>query len=1044
MNSVIEWMTRHGVAPNLLMGFMFLTGILSFYSIPVEVFPEITLETLSVRVEYLGASPDEIEESILLRIEEQIEGIDGISTIRSTAIENLGIVTIELALGQNVSVKLDEIKAEIDRITTFPEGAEEPEVKILSTRKRVIEIAIAGNISERDLKELAYEVKNDLSTKENISLVEVGSVRDYEISVEINNNSLKENNITLSKLASIIKQESLDLPAGEIGSEDEDIVLRTLGRNYNKTDFDDIVILTGRNGAQVKLKDIATVRDSFRDQDLISLFNGKPAAFVKVYRIGNEQVLSIVDTVQNYLDSELRPKLPQGTQAIVWRDDAEELESRLSLLFFNGSIGLIMVIMTLTLFLDIRLAFWTSLGIFVVFIAAITVMYITGYSINQISLFGFILAIGIVVDDAIVIGENIYTSNIKGLSPMEASIQGTQRVAVPVFFAISTTIVAFSPLIFVPGESGKFLGQMPTVVIIILILSLIEVTLILPHHLSQHRFNHKGKKNPFIKFIEEKQQWVSKQLNNFINGKLNQTLIYVTKKPWVIISSSFAMILVAYSIVAFGYLKIQFFPVVEGKYITATIEMEPGTPLEQTALIAEKILSYGLLVEDEFKNKFMSDKDFIKANYVLVGSQDFASPPFGGFTILPDGNKASVVLELIKPQYRSFSATDFQNRWRDIAEIPPGINRLYFSSQLFNLGEPVQLELSANSDDDLIKAITFVEDELNEIVGVFDVRNDLDAGKREIQLSLKPQARVYGITLENLAFQLRAAFFGSEAMRVQRGREEVRVYTRLPENERDSIYDLLNYRIRIPDKGFVPLGAVAELKEGLSPSTINRKNNRRIVSITADVDSINVTGDEISILLNDDIMPRLIKEIPTAKFEFGGEQGEQNKAVPALGRNFLASLFVMYALLAIAFRSYMQPLIIMSAIPFATIGAIIGHLIMGINLTLPGMFGIVGLSGIIVNGSLVMIDFINEQIRNGKDKSQAIIDGAKSRFRPIFLTAITTFLGVFPLIIEKSIQGQFLVPVACSIGFGVLFGTALQILLVPALMSIQNTRIENN
>jgi multidrug efflux pump subunit AcrB len=1043
MNSAIEWMARHGVAPNLLMGFMFLTGILSFYSIPVEVFPEITLETLTVRIEYLGASPNEIEESILLRIEEQIEGIDGISSIKSTAIENLGIVTIELTLGQNVSAKLDEIKAEIDRITTFPEGSEKPEVKILSNRKRVIEIAIAGNISERDLKELAYKIKEDLASKNNISLVEVGSVRDYEISIEIDNNSLKENNITLTKLADIVKKESLDLPAGEIGSKNEDIVLRTLGRNYNKTDFDEIVILTGKNAAQVKLKDIANVDDGFRDEDLISLFNGKPAAFVKVYRIGNEQVLSIVDTVQSYLENELRPNLPEGTEAIVWRDDAEELESRLSLLITNGSIGLILVIITLTLFLDIRLAFWTSLGILVAFIAAVTVMNVTGYTINQISLFGFILAIGIVVDDAIVIGENIYSSNMKGLSPIEASIQGAQRVAVPVFFAVSTTIVAFSPLIFVPGESGKFLGQMPIVVIILLLLSILEATLILPYHLSQHNFNLKSKKNFIIIFIENKQRWVSNQLDEFINGKLNKALIYVTQKPWTIVSSAFSIIIVAYSIVAFGYLKIQFFPVVEGKYITATLEMKTGTPLEQTALVANKMLNYGLKVDEELKKQLKSDRNFIKASYVIVGSQDFASPPFGGLTILPDGNKASVVLELVKPQDRSFSATDFQNKWRNIAEIPQGISRLYFSSQLFNLGEPIQLELSANSDEELIKAITFVEDKLEEIVGVFDVRNDLDEGKREIQLSLKPQARVYGITLENLALQLRAAFFGSEAMRVQRGREEIRVYTRLPEGERDSIYDLLNYRIRIPNKGFVPLGAVAELNEGISPSTINRKNNRRIVSITADVDSINVTGDEISILLDNDIMPRLLKEVPTAKYEFGGEQGEQNKALPALGRNFIASLFVIYALLAIAFRSYMQPLIIMAAIPFATIGAIIGHLIIGINLTLPGIFGIVGLSGVIVNGSLVMIDFINEEIKNGKNHIQSIIDGAKSRFRPIFLTAITTFLGVFPLIIEKSIQGQFLVPVACSIGFGVLFGTALQVLLVPALMTIQSKTVKN-
>lgn len=1038
MKGIIEWMTRHGVAANLLMIFMLATGVLNAFIIPVEVFPELKLETVTVEVEYLGASPAEIEESILQRIEERVEGIDGLQDITATAIENRGTVSIELALGEDSASKLDEIKAEIDRITTFPAGAEKPEVREVSNRQRVIEIALVGDIGEHALKELANKVKDDLTLSDAISLVEVGSVRDYEVSIEVDNATLRAYNLSLPQLSRIVRQESLDLPGGEIESASEDIVLRTLGRNYDRKDFNEIVVLTGRNGAQVKLGDIATVNDGFRDQDLISTFDGKPAAFVKVFRTGDEQVLSVVDAVNDYLINELEPILPPDTSAIVWRNDADELESRLNLLLKNGALGLILVIVTLTLFLDVRLAFWTSLGIMVAFVAAIGVINGLDNSINQIALFGFILAIGIVVDDAIVIGENIYTANMKGGSPLEAAIRGAQRVSVPVLFAVATTIAAFSPLLMVPGTSGKFLGQMPTVVIILLLLSLAEAMLILPYHLSHQNFGAPSRPGSLLSRIQAVQAKFSGALKRFVDGPLTRALVFVTAHPWVVVCSALAMIILSFGFVVGGYVKVQFFPVVEGRYVTATLEMKPGTPLEQTEAMADQILRVGREIEAEFQSHLPEDSPkLVTAVYELVGSQDFAAPPFGGVSILPDANKASVVLELLEPEFRPFAATEFQDRWRDAVGTPIGVQRLFFSSQLFNLGEPVQAEISAASPEALGQAITAVEQELLKIAGVFDVRNDFDEGKREIELRLKPQARVYGLTLEDLAQQVRGAFFGAESLRVQRGREEVRVYVRLPKEERDSIADLVNYRIQVPGSDFVPLGAVADLSEGLSPSTIKRRNGRRIVSITANVDNVTITGQEVTALLETEILPRLAQEIAGLQFDFGGEQREQRRTLPILGRNFVLALFAIYALLAIAFRSYVQPIIIMAAIPFGAIGAIIGHLILGINLTLPGIFGIVGLAGVIVNGALVMIDFINEERANGKPARLAIIDGTKSRFRPIMLTALTTFLGVFPLIVERSIQAQFLVPVACSIGFGVLFGTAVQLLIVPALATIQ-------
>jgi multidrug efflux pump subunit AcrB len=1037
MRTMIEWMTRHGVAANLLMVFMLAIGIINAFTIPVEVFPELKLDTITVEVEYLGASPAEIEESILQRIEERVEGIDGLQDITATAIENRGTVSIELALGEDSARKLDEIKSEIDRITTFPAGAEKPEVREASNRQRVIEIAIVGDIGERALKELANKVKDDLALSDEISLVEVSSVRNYEVSIEVDNATLRAYGLSLPQIAATVRQESLDLPGGEIETLDEDVVLRTLGRNYDHKDFNEIIVVTGRNGAQVKLGDLATVDDGFRDQDLISIFDGKPAVFVKVFRTGDEQVLSVVKAVDTYLEEELAPLLPPGVTTIVWRNDAKELKSRLNLLLKNGAFGLILVVVTLALFLDIRLALWTSLGILVSFVAAIAVINGIDNTINQIALFGFILALGIVVDDAIVIGENIYTANMKGGDPLEVAIQGAQRVAVPVLFAVATTIAAFSPLMLVPGTSGKFLGQMPTVVIILLLLSLLEAMLVLPYHLSHQNFNAAPKPGSLLSRIQRVQAIFSGRLQQFVDGPLDRALRFTTRHPWVIVASGVAMITVSVGFVAGGYVKVQFFPVVEGRYVTASLELKPGTPLAQTEAMAEHILKIGREVEQEFQSRMPEDSPpLVTAIYALVGSQDFAAPPFGGVSILPDANKASVVLELLDPELRPFPAQDFQNRWRESVGTPPGIRRLFFSSQLFNLGEPVQVEISADSDTTLARAVASIEEQLNLIAGVFDVRNDMDEGKREIEVRLKPQARVYGLTLDSLAQQVRAAFFGAESLRVQRGREEVRVYVRLPRDQRDSIADLLDYRVQVPG-GFIPLGAVADLSEGLSPSMIKRRNGRRIVAITSNVDNVSITGQEVTAELENVILPRLAQQLPGLKYDFGGEQREQRRTLPVLGRNFIVALFAIYALLAIAFRSYVQPIIIMAAIPFGAIGAILGHLILGINLTLPGIFGIVGLAGVIVNGALVMIDFINEEQANGKSPRAAIVDGAKSRFRPIMLTALTTFLGVFPLIIERSTQAQFLVPVACSIGFGVLFGTAVQMLLVPALATIQ-------
>ncbi len=1031
MNGLIAWMARHPVAANLLMVFLVIAGLTSALTLKQEVFPEIEIEIIEVRVVYQGAAPDEIEEAIIQRIEEQIEGIEGIQRVNSYAAEGVGVVRAELTREARVPRKLDEIKSAVDRITTFPEEAERPEVKELTTRQRVIELAVYGDAGEAVLREFAYRIKDELAATPGISLVQVARVRNYEVSIEVPNDALRAYGLTLQDLAATVKRSSLDLPGGDIKAQGESILLRTKGRNYDRRDFEKIVVVSARTGARVRLADIARVDDGFRDEDLIMRYQGKPAAFVQVFRVGDEKVLDIVRKVEEYIDTTLTPSLPPGISATIWRNDAVEFKSRMRLLMKNGSVGLLLVLCALALFLDLRLAFWVSAGILIAFVGTFGVMALMGLSINMMSLFGFILAIGIVVDDAIVTGENIYAENERGRPSLEAAVAGAQRVALPVLLAVSTTVAAFVPLLFVPGTIGKFLFQIPAVVIMVLAISVIEAMLILPRHLIHLRVvGYQPRTRPGA-WIAGLRQRIDGALRRFIAGPLERGLRFATTHYGVVIAVGLAIFLLTLGVIRGGYIKFSFFPQVEGRHVTATLELAQGATAETTLAAALEIERAGHAAAKELKDP--SGRDLVKAVYISVGVQDRTGPGAAGVLNILQGNKASVVFELLDPEIRTISSREFELGWRRQAGSLPQVRKLTFASNVINLGSPVQVELSARTPEGLAQAVLAMQNELRRIEGVFDVRDDQNPGKRELQFRLKPYARTLGVTLESLSQQVRAAFFGAEALRVQRGRDEVRVYVRLPREERDSLADLSRYRIRTPAGDFVPLHELAEVTSGTSPATITRVGGRRVTTVLAEVDPAVITGQSVNTRLVSDVLPELQKEIPGLAYRMGGEQREQGLTLPALARNFVLAMFAMYAVLALAFRSYVQPVIVLAAVPFGLVGAVVGHLLLGLSLGLTSLFGIIGLAGIIVNGSLVLIDFTNEERRKGKGPQDAIVDAAKGRFRPILLTAITTFLGIFPLIIERSIQAQFLIPLAVSIGVGVLMGTVLLMLLTPAL-----------
>ena len=1037
MNKAIDWFARNGVAANLLMLLLLLGGGAAAFTTVQEVFPEFSLDTVQIEVTYPGGSPEEVEQSIVRRIEDRIEGVEGIDRILGTATENAGVVTAELKRGADLSRARTDIKSEVDRITAFPEEAEEPIVTEVTNRQQALQVALYGDATERSLKELAQRTKDDLTQDPQISFIQIGGVRDYEISVEVSRTDLRKYGMTLGEVSGLVRQSSLDLPGGSIETEDEEITVRTEGQNYTQTDFEDIVLLSREDGTNVQLGDIAQVEDGFAENsELITRFNGKPAAILNVFRTGDEQVLAVEETVKNYLDAELRPSMPAGLNAAIWQNNAEDLRNRLNLLIENGILGLVLVILTLTLFLAPRLAFWTSVGIFLSFTGTFIVMQYLGVSINLLSLFGFILSIGIVVDDAIVVGENVYAEQEKKGDALDASIRGTQRVGIPVIFAVLTTVAAFTPLLFVGGTIGKFLGDIPTIVIIVLLLSLVEVLLILPYHLSE-RPDREGTPNLFIRTLNRVRKWVAAQLWTFVRGPLTTALKFATRHYGVTISGGVAILLVSFSFVGNGYINFEFFPSVQGKLVTAQLEMPAGTTPERTERITAQLQKTGYEAINDLEAE--AGQDLVQNVYVTVGQQPRANsgPNQAGFTAT-SANIAEVSFEMIDPEKRAVTSTQFEDRWREETGALPSARSLSFTASVVSVGEPVSVEVSAPTADKLERSVDAVRDSLDRFAGVFDIKSDQDQGKREVELGLKPAARSLGLTLNDLAGQVRAAFFGAESYRLQRGQNEVRVYTRLPDDERNAIADLNEYRIRTPAGADVPLEEVATVALDYAPSQINRQDGRRVITLTADVDPAVTTGNEVTGALNDRVLPNIQRAIPGMTYQFGGQQRQQRKAQSSLIIGFLLALFAIYALLAIPFRSYLQPFVIMSTIPFAWIGAIIGHLLLDISLGLLSIFGIVGLSGVIVNDALVMLDFANEERAKGRNWPDALVRAGQMRFRPILLTSLTTFLGLFPIIIEQSVQAQFLIPMAVSLGVGILFGTGVLMMIVPSLAMLQD------
>ena len=1033
MKNIIRWFITNTVAANLLMIFIIIAGFFTLSRLRMEVFPDIAIPIINVSVIYPGSSPEDVEESICVKIEEQVQGINGIKKITSTSNEGYGSISVEVENGYNLDDVKDEVKSKVDGITSFPEGAEKPTIRSFEGQPEVITIAVHGEVDEESLLSIAESIREDVSDLPNITQTRLGK-KPREISIEVSEQTLQKYGLSFDYISNRIKASSMDVPGGAIETYDGEILIRSKGQAYTGEDFGSIPVLSMSDGSTLLLRDISKIKDGFQDVEYDIKFNSEPAYLIRVYRTGDQNALDIAENVHKYLKKK-RPTMPPGVSLSSMKDESVILRGRIDLLVENAILGLTLVLIVLALFLKPKLAGWVSLGIPISFMGGFWLLPIFDVSINMISLFTFILVLGIVVDDAIVVGENIHIFRKRGLNGPDAALEGAYQVAKPVIFAVLTTMVTFSPMILVEGALGKIWRIIPVVTIVVLIFSLIESLTILPAHLAHLKEDPDTKDNFLSKWWSDIQQVIHDGLQSFIKNRYTPILEWALKNRANTISIAISIFILSLGIVASGFLKFNFFPPLEADIVIATLEYPEGTPVSITKEGLDRIEQSAFKLKDSLEDLYPEQEIFI--NMVsTAGDQPIKTQSARGPGNL-DANffgshLAECVIELAPGEERPLSTVEISKMWRDLTGPIPGVKQVEFESDLFSSGPPIEIKLSSISRGDLKKVTLILKDKLQTYAGVFDIKDSFSAGKDEIKLTLRPEAQNYGITMSSLARQVRQAFYGEEVQRIQRGRDEIKVFLRYPKTERVSLNNLEQMNVRVGNNIEVPLGQVAQGELASGYSTITRTDRKRSINIVADVDLTKANANEILAKFEKDHISPLLQDYPSVNYSFEGEQREQRDTLGSLFKNFGLALFVVYILLAVPFKSYLQPLIIMSAIPFGFTGAVIGHLVMGMNLAVLSIIGIVALSGVVVNDSLVMVDFINRYKReDGKTNLEAALTAGPRRFRPILLTSVTTFVGLFPLLIEKSVQAKFLVPMAISLAFGVLFATLITLILVP-------------
>ncbi len=1022
MKGLISWFAHNPVAANLLMLVIVGLGLYSLIElIPLEVFPQFERDTVTVDVRYRGATPAEVEEAVVIRIEEAIDDLQGIEEVISNAREGSGQVRIEVRKGYEPRDLLDDIKNRVDAITTFPDEVERPEYQVLEFRREVVSIVVSGSLSEQDLRRFGELVRDDLTALPEVSQADLVAVRPFELSIEVSQKTLEEYGLGLNDIAEAVRRSSVDLPAGAIKSSGGEILLRTRGQAYTAEDFSRIPIRSNADGSRLLLGDLASIHDGFDEEPLYALFNERSAVLIEVYRTGDQNALEIGQAVKQYV-ADKQDQLPPGVSLDYWRDRSRIVKLRLNTLTNSAIQGGILIFVLLALFLRFSIAIWVCIGIPISFMGALALMPVLGVTINIVSLFAFILVLGIVVDDAIITGENIYTHLKKDGESVDSVIRGAQEVAIPVTFGLLTTVAAFTPLLFMEGLRGPIFAQIPLIVIPVLIFSWVESKLILPAHL-RHVHLQKKRQGPLLRL----QRRIADGLERFIEKVYQPILRRALNRRHLTFSLFTAVIVIIISFVISGRYGFTFFPRVQSETARATLVMPAGTAEDQTRRHIEKIARVASSLQKKYQEP-EGQESVIRNILVSIGWSGGGRPGLRG-----NPEIGQVTLELMPPEERRQNVTTRQivNEWRQGIGTIPGVKELNFRAEIGRGGDPIDVQLTGADFASLTTVADALKQRLAEYPGLYDIQDSFDQGKEEIQLRLRPEAELLGLTSSDLGRQVRAAFFGAEAQRIQRGRDDVRVMIRYPKSERSSAANLEQMKIRTPDGIEVPFSQVADAQIGTGFSTIRRVDRNRAVNVSADAEKGKVDTNAIAADLRP-YLDNLLLNYPGVRYAFEGELKEQRESFGSLFFGIIFVLFAIYALLAIPFRSYLQPFMVMLVIPYSLGGAIVGHMLMGMNLSFMSTLGILALCGVVVNDSLVLVDFINRRRREGMELIEAVMLAGGARFRPILLTSLTTFVGLLPLLTETSTQAQFLIPMAVSLGFGILFGTFLSLLLVPA------------
>ncbi len=1013
MKGIMQWFIDNPIAANLLMIFLVLGGATGMPALDKQFFPEPEVNKVRVSLAYPGAGPKEVEEQIVVRIEEAVHDLAGVKEIRSTARQGTGSVTIEAETDYDMQRLTAEIKNRVDAISTFPVDAENPIVAEVAFRHFMAVVTLAGDIGERALKELGERLRDDLVAQPDVAVVELTAPRAYEVSVEISEYTLRRYGLNFSEVVAAIRNSSLNLPAGAIKAADGDIQLQTRGQAYDKQDFETIPLLTTREGTQVMLGDVATIIDDFEDVDLRNRFNDKPSLNLEVYVTTKPNALRTSDAVTSWVER-TRPQLPEGVELVLWRDMSVPFKGRVDTLLKNGIGGLALVFVVLVLFLRPLLAMWVSVGIAVAFMGTFFALQYTAVSLNMMSLFAFLLILGIVVDDAIIVGESIHSRQMAGERGAKAALNGAYGVVKPVMFAVISTMIFFVPMLFLPGDMAKVAAHIPIVVIIALAFSLIECLLILPPHLAHMRPQRVSRYAP-LRRLESIRARCADSMTRFAREVFRPFLERCLRANTLVIALFVSLLLVSLAIYAGGWVRSAFFPQINSDLVVAQVTLPEGGAYADTLRILHQVEDAALQVKSEYNN-----------NPRFAGLE----PVIGHIGSRGRENTVRVHMESTSD---AVDVKEVAERWQElIGDVDPA-ESFAVNFTINNIGKPISLVLAAPSADDLREVAAELEDILLTYPGVFNVNDTMEAPREEIVLDVKPAAENLSVTLSDLARQVREAFYGAEAQRIPRTREDVKVMVRYPQEERIAVENLRDMRVRTPGGDEVPFDTVAQVSYQPGYLTIERLNRKRTLEVTAEVVAGTSNPRMVVEAVIADHLPQWQQRYPGLTLALDGELQEESQFLVAMIKGMAMAMLVIYALMAIPFRSYWQPLLVLTAVPFGIMGAIFGHLILGWTVSMLSLLGIIAAAGVVVNDNLVLIDRINQLRASGHAVSEALLQAGQDRFRPIILTSLTTFIGLLPIMSETSLQAQFLIPMVISLAFGVLFATGVTLVLVPCL-----------